>query len=513
MSVNDSSAEQRKAAALEPPSLTSSPEGLGIRDHTQHRRFATAPAGITPPFPHMQQHSPAASPHARAATDNTPHIFSPQLQDPPNHQPGKFLRKPMPGAQVVIESTESPNQAPDKKQKQEKTTLPSTVPSGVENMTGVGTFGHVEREPDLIYETGNSSPTTDISRVHRKTSRSPSPPKHGSPRMVLIPQAQSPKGQFEDGKVPSSPLLDAGVFDVGSECLDSGLSTAEEDVKSCEIPITWTGAGNDETRDVVKDLTPKQESAKPLISERISIGPMLPGGWNPVEDQHYTEGVSTERDETDATTPVHEVDAHIASPEVMHPDDKERKSQTGLVGFIPSQDSLPLPTHDKNKNNAPLGGTEGDSGQGWVMVSVEGKVPTQSKSSDSAQSLKTAANIASSPQTNDRPLTPPKQSSMSPAAKAIVIIDAIEANKTKAKSKDSRLSKPTSPSGFRRFFSITKAKKTSLTSPTTTDSAPESPKTREEKPKADVGFGSKVKRLNSVMEGSKATDDKPRGAS
>lgn len=471
-SVIPATSELRRAGQSgnpESPKYTSSPTELGVGGTSQHRRYATAPAGSgLPNFPEARD---ALHPAARAATENASHSRPPPS---PITQTGGFNRQATTRTNLPAPLAVKPPNYRDNKEggrrDQERAAPPSATPSGMENTTSPG--GTVrerqasERGGGVIYATGkNSSPVLPRNPAGR--SRSPSPP----PRQTSSPRPQSPLRSSSSPKqsaIPSSdksptpPLLGVGVFAVGSTYRNSELSSnTEADVKSCEIPIAWTG--NEEGRRV-QDLPTIAENPKTPKADRLSIGPMLPGGWQSTpEEEKPAEVVSIGQDAVAKASPtpntvdaaLQDVDAHVASPELMVADEKARKSQVGSVGVIPAPGPPPpLPSPEKDSTTAEQKEDGENSNQGWVLINVEAKEHKRGKSSGSGPptEMVTVPTPKSNEAALDATVTPEtsKEGTLSSAAKAIVMADAVEAKKEKAKSP-----------GLKRFFTKNKTRKLS----------------------------------------------------
>lgn len=483
---------RRQRNSSEPPGYSSSSGANGLQ--SMHRRGATEPPAI---------HS-APPVHIRAATDEG------ALR--PIAQP----RKPAPRAQVPVSVIHDDIQ---RDQDGHRAILPSVISSGIEDMTGVGATGYAPT-PDVFYSTspfnhndgpGRATPsmvpipltTSPRSRSNTPPSRARSPLRPVSNRAktppLLVSHSPSPPStpaqvglsadRLEDvhptavqvvedesgapGEGGTPPLLSPGVF--RDTVRDSAFSSSTD--ASCDIPIKWTGIP-----DRVQD---KAASRKVDAQHRVSQGPMLPGGWQPtpieekaeddydVEDQSIN--VVLDQDKFPESN-VQEVGSRVSSPRFKKAVLGQRKSEAGVV--VHPQPSLPppVPLLDKDKGKE-VGSAS--SGHGWVLVNVEGKSsPTQTELEQGSQSLDSVL-----PRSSDRPRSPvhkasnssaiaaakqgqPKsptaeQSSMSPAAKAIVIIDAVDA-KNKGKNQSKGRSEGTSSPGPRRFFSLSRKNSVSL---------------------------------------------------
>ncbi|KAJ6509235.1 hypothetical protein C8R47DRAFT_14090 [Mycena vitilis] len=425
--LNGSAAELRRVGTGHefPAHSPMSPQS---QQHSFHRRLASEPTS----------NSPGPTGHARSATDSP-------SGNSRRHSQSNVLRKGAPKVQLPVSVYDS---EPAHEGEVYRANLPSVVPEHVENFTGVGASG---RTPDVFYSTSpfghNRSPEApfplmlpvgDTSRSHspstRDASHRASPPVHeadvpsssSSPHHAPTPPLdQSPGGEmsmyYSDPPTPGTPghLLSPGAF---RDSAFSSTSTTDDDVS---IPIKWTG------------------------TERESLGPTFPGGWQPTpiderpEDAFdQTPDEREEEEDLDLPTPdVQHVGHRVNSPDLQAADVALRKSEAGLVGLIAASEN-----------------TEPNEGKGWVVIDVEGQ--------GGAPKEEMPVVASPEPQTPVSPAVLSKPSdaegsksggnstpvhSVSPAAKAIAVVDAIEAkNKSASRSKSPSND---SPSGIRKFFS------------------------------------------------------------
>ncbi|KAJ7130060.1 hypothetical protein C8R43DRAFT_1074140 [Mycena crocata] len=439
--LNGSQTEFRRVLpGTETPIFT--PMTLGQSQQSLHRRLASDPTS-NGPVPHS---------HARAATDSP--VRSSQ-------SPTNVLRKAAPRAQVPVSvhDTDVPLQ-----QGEVRANLPSIVPESVQDLTGIGASG---RTPDVFYSTSpfrhNETAETPFPLL-LPTSRSASPPSRGSsprggspmghassrtpPLASNAPSSSSSsphptrtppieRGQEEllavqsDPSTPGTPpLLGPGAF------RDSAFSSATNSTYEVPIPIKWTGGGGD-SRDEVLNTS--------------ESGPVFPGGWQPTPIEEKPEDGTYEEPEVqhDAPTPdVQEVSHRVASPDLQAADLALRKSEAGLVGLIAASESQEVPQSP-----------DASEGKGWVVVDVEGKgdgagmpVVSSSEPQTPITPLK-KSNTPLSASSNSGTGTP-TQSPVPHAAKAIAIVDAIEA-KNKSSSKGKSPSTDAPPGSIRRkLFSL-----------------------------------------------------------
>ena len=490
--------------------------GRGTRPETHgylgqvphHKRRPSAPTGhIAYPQnqPHPYPQPPQATIHIRAATDRA---GPSQL---PHSASGGALRKPAPRAQVPVSvNLDAPlEMEPSPDQEQFRAVLPSVISSDAENMTGVGAVARNDvpvHTPRIIYNTPDTpeqdyvstglpaSPGVPMTAAKRPKSSSPpsrrSPPRPVSTRSKTPPlltnlsrpsspaasrdlfphQPPSPVAQADrpsSGKTQTPPLLGSGVF-TGDIIRDSAFSSATGGTEaSQEIPIKWTG-GFDPEPASSEGKADRQEGSK---LKRVSTGPQLPGAWSASADEEKTEVTTTVGKAVDIVTDkddfedglghtaklaqekaperqLHDVDARVASPElVLNTDDGMRNSEAGLIGVMAS-----TPQKLESEPQSPVKREGG--GTGWVYVNVEGKSRPEGEGQTSDRppmhSRETSRTVKAA-----EPATPKSQpvTTLSPAAKAIVIIDAKEAKgkgKAKGAAADGR------PSGLRRLLSFSK---------------------------------------------------------
>ncbi|KDR85162.1 hypothetical protein GALMADRAFT_204710 [Galerina marginata CBS 339.88] len=436
--------EETSVTSPSPPMGSFAGLHLSPNQH-QHRRLATDPISPTP-------HSPVVQ-HARAATE------SPQRPLLPSPQP-QVLRKPAPRAQVPV-SVVQDSDIPDESHPL-RAHMPSTISAGVENMTGVGA------SPNIFYSTSPFDAAVahldDSGQISDPISPRPgkgSPSDHGRPPLrpvsdraktppLLVSSSAPPSptkpfmppvhDQFQsrgDLNLASPPLLGIGTF------RDSAFSSTSD--MSYEIPIKWTGPLKDETR------------AK---SSRVSSSPNFPGGWQPtpIAEKSEDETQNSPSDEKkNNTTPIHEIGSRFDAPEVIKPDMPLRKSEAALVGIIHSTSPAP-PVPRREKSEVREAQTPSNGGQGWVLVNVDNaSSPGPAEGHDGVRSDVSSTQlpgpllngVAKSDATPSPPVEQP-----SSAAKAIVIIDAMDSKHKKSRSTSGPKQTGEGSSGVRRFFSL-----------------------------------------------------------
>ncbi|KAF7339907.1 hypothetical protein MVEN_01908000 [Mycena venus] len=433
--LNGSAAELRRAVPEIPSVL--SPTSLNSQQ-SLHRRLASEPTSNVPISPS----------HARAATD------SPGGSSGGSSRPfsnSNVLRKAAPRAQVPVSVHDTD---PPTHEEGFRAHLPSVVPEHEQNFTGVGASG---RTPEVFYSTSpfhqnqaaeapfplvmpvgdvsppNSFGNSPLGRASPVLVASDVPSASSSHRVPTPPLDHPSPGEettvHSDPTTPGTPpqLLSPGAF------RDSAFSSASTSADDVPIPIKWTG------------------------EERESLGPSFPGGWQPTPIDERPEDMGGfdapddaifEQQDGMPTPDVQQVVQRVASPDLQAADLALRKSEAGLVGLIAASEN-PEPS-------------EGNEGKGWVVVDVEGKGDDGLASKIESPPL-VASPEPQSPASPTLQTKPTKDSSRSegtpgtasphPVAKAIAVVDAIEA-KNKSGSKSSKPSTDSSPSGIRKFFSI-----------------------------------------------------------
>lgn len=456
----------------------------GVIPTSLHRRVATGPQHLLTP-----SHGPSAPHHVRATTEtNGPFPASLPLLSP-HAVPDSGMRKPAPRAQVPVSVDFDPHD--DDEHDRYRTSLPSAVPSSCENMTGVGTLNRnrfiskatrppnsgepPEPEPDdeenvyspperrmnnrsrspsphrrvsAMRPVSTRSKTPPLLSSHPRDPRTPSPPPGGS--LMGIPRAQD----FISGENPT--LLSPGMFRIR----DSAFSSNSVDTTgSCDVPIRWTGLGKPEG---IENIEEEQE----LFTEEprphlVLHAPPLPGGW---EEEASGANDSSKTDEATVRPEhvrhpdrsLHDVDVRVASPELVR-DGVVRKSEAGMIGMIAPRSpppAIPIPSGDslgksKGNSSAPASptktGSRSGSGNGWVLVNVEGKDHTNGHSS----SPLTSPTIPNQDRT--RKVSHVNEKAPVPtAAKAIVVIDAKDSKSARMRG---------GGSGLRRLLSLSRPSK------------------------------------------------------
>ena len=466
----------------------STPESqeVGMIPSSLHRRAATGsqhpPAQVTPSsqtLPH----------HIRSLTESNP---TPPLATnfPPvslRSMPGNTMRKAAPHAQVPV-SFDFETQD-DEERGHIRTSLASAVPSSCENMTGIGSMARNRFTSNLIHTAvpgplpDADPPNEDVvyssslpERHHRtQSSRSPSPQRRisalrpVSTRSKTPPllRSHSPPGDPRTSSPPPAsrdislndgpPLLSPGIFRVRDSAYSA--NTVDTDT-SFGVPFKWGGLGRPEGIENIEEVHEE------LSEEAMPRGPVLPGAWAMAPEEERPEVFSRRAEPSKVDEHVlhleqrrspdkslHDIDARISSPELVN-DQAVRKSEAGLIGVISPPRPPPSPIHPPSRDSfhkmktssssdPPASPTKpssrSGSGNGWVLVNVEGKEhmtpagsPTSPTHAERGRKRTTSAAA--------------ERASMSATAKAIVVIDA----------KDAQARKESTGSGLRRLLSISR---------------------------------------------------------
>jgi hypothetical protein len=417
------------------------------------------------------------------------------------------VRKPAPRAQLpvsVAHSTASNENIPDAVTPTQRTThaeelrmeLQSSVGSAVD-MTGVGThkYGRSgepdatihQRMPSRLYGNlhfpGTSTPALKVPQtgvpprgaqpLGGATGRLDAQPATREANPASIPSRSRPsrrKSTSQSG-TPTPPLLSPEAFRNSANSSNSS--------QTVDVPIAWTGAGKDTGHSRSRSRDPKDS--------------VLPGGWvsastgikeSKAPGDHLNPNESHRHKHTMASPPQpEEQEVKAGTPEVVHP--KVRPARSGKATIVTeapraeshgtkATDRLPPPVkptpgkRDHNPAKAPA--------EGWVLVNVAQPVIPSAPQAPYPSQHTLQRKQSFPPMSSQRPpashspySTGPRgvptgpaddshkkarsnynPSSMSPAAKAIVVFDAIEAKQRKATTGDA------SQSSFRKFFSLSR---------------------------------------------------------
>ena len=489
VSQNGSMLDLRRSNRTSTPDQTSNPD-TGVIPSSLHRRVATVPQHPTHGFP------PSGPHHHRAATETNlfhpPYSSTPPLGNP-RIVPGNGVRKPAPRAQLPVSVDLDAQDEED--HGHYRTSLASAVPSGCENMTGIGSlnrnrFNPNAHEPDILGTTGPPDDDDDetvhpheengpsasrrISAPRPTSMRSKAPPPltsqlHDPPRISSPSNNESVPGTSQaQASVPlaeNPPLLSPGMFRIRDSAFSANsIGTTG----SCEVPIKWSGLGRPEGIGCIEE-EPDQypEDSVPRLA---SPAPALPGAWTipaeelPVQNGEASrgadKGTARLQHSRNPDRSVHDVDARVASPELVH-EENVRKSEAGLIGMMPPHQSQsrpgpsPLPRPSKESlvrtkhgsYDSPASPTKTGSRSGstdrWVLVNLEGKDHLGHPSSPLAS--------PTIPQTGDRcrkPSTNAVDKALGPSpAKAVVVVGAKDGKEGKAKA---------GGSGLRRLWSFSR---------------------------------------------------------
>lgn len=324
------------------------------------------------------------------------------------------------------------------------------------------TVGAVSGSPSSPAHSGETPPNLRSSPDLHIQTMAAIPAHHESAPQRPPPSAYVSDSSAQSGPVtPGTPqeLLGPGVF------RDSALSTSTD--MSAEIPIKWTGGMERET-------WVDHDDGAPAVQRESLATPMFPGGWQPTPIEEKPEHTHPEHHHGEALTiildqdkhpeqPLHELNDRVASPEITSPQTVRRQSEAGVLGHMPD----PEPPSSKGKEK-----------EGWVLVNVEGQSASSPEPGAEGEQRQGSSNSGTTQVLSQSPeplspsspattrlaesspiLGPPigqqpsnPQGTMSPAAKAIVILDAVD-QKQQAKSKKN---KSGSSSRIKRFFSLSK---------------------------------------------------------
>ena len=450
--------------------------------------------------------------HTRAASSNN---ITSSGTGPRSSKSG-VVRKPAPRAQLpvsVAHSTASHEHIPDAESPtthadELRMELQSSVGSAVD-MTGVGThkYGRPGEPDEAIYQRmpsrlygnlrlpGTSAPAVKVPQTGGPsrsaqpfggaTGRLDAQPTTREANLAPIPSGSRPshrKSTSQSG-MPTPPLLSPGAFRNSANSSNSS--------QTVDVPIAWTGAGkeNGHPRSRSRSRDPKEN--------------VLPGGWvsastgikeSKAPGDHPNPNESHRRRHT-LTPPsqLEEQEVKAGTPELVYP--KLRPARSGKATIVTEApraephgakfaDRLPEPVtptpgrRDHNPTKVPA--------EGWVLVNVGQPgmpsappapyLPSQNRL-QRKQSFPPLSSqrppVAHSPYSTGSRVVPTghavgshkkapsnyNPSSMSPAAKAIVVFDAIESKQQKATTGNAP------QSSFRKFFSLSRPDSPPIKSP------------------------------------------------
>jgi len=438
--------------------------------------------------------------HSRAATEGSI-VLSSRNTSPsgPISSKSSLVRKPAPRAQLPVSVAHS-NASNDNVHGGEippaksdlRLELQSSVGSA-EDMTGVGTqkYGRAGEPDTTLYHRvpskfNSNSPgvpssyypsmsaslmkatqPSGLPRIAKSTGRTEMPSATREAVSSSIP-LRSRQSSVKATSQPITPLLSPGAF------RDSSSSNTGQTV---DVPSTWPGAG--------REIGPSGSNTR----SRDPKESLFPGGWIPPSAETKVPGDYP--DEVDAhnhapksslNSKPEEHEVKVSVPEIVHPRHRlARGGEATLVTEAPRADlprtkgpdrlsPSPKSTLDRRDNDP-----HKPPAEGWVLVSVgqpsmtsapQAPKPTSQHVLRRKQSFPpqkpplSRSAYSNGPRAAPTPTGSPvgnghtkassdPPSSMSPAAKAIVIIDAMQAKR-----------KPTSgdnpQSSFRKFFSLSR---------------------------------------------------------
>lgn len=415
VSQSGSMLDVRRSNRASTPDQTLNPEP-GIIPSSLHRRAATVSQHPPHGYPHSQS-TPMS--HTRAATETNVTLPSYSPSTPfgsPRAAPGNGIRKPAPRAQVPV-SVDLDAHDEDERLRY-RTSLASLVPSSCENMTGVGTLHrsrlHSNLSPaDASGTTRASDDDDETIHMHQENSQSDASlrrqlntPQPQSTRSKtpppFTPHARDPRAstsdtagvsQVQDHVVTgeNTPLLSPGMFRIRDSAFSANSAGTSG---SCEVPIKWSGLSRPEGIGDIEEEPDQYHEDSGL--QHVSPPPTLPGAWATISDDEqfangeafHSEKATVRQRRRSPVRSVHDVDARVTSPEVIH-EDAVRKSEAGLVGVISAQPAQPVLSPVSMPSKESLGrtkrassgppasptktGSRSGSTDRWVLVNLEGK--------------------------------------------------------------------------------------------------------------------------------------------
>lgn len=420
-----------------------------------HRRLGTE---ATP-------HSPLLGQHNRSSSENSQRQASPT----PHHN---VLRKAAPRAQVPVDVrvSEILDSGPAT-----RAHLPSNVPTGVADMTGIGSG----RSPNVFYEASPFDVTPSqrqhdplsptpvlVSPILRRANstgspRSPGPVSGRTKTPPLFMSYPPSRVKSPPSPVNSRPATPVAELRSGPHLISSSVFRDSSDTDMTrEIPIKWTGPLNsDPVAGRLQTLERK--------TNQFEGSPVIPGGWQttpiPEKEEGNDQRYSSEEKER-CTPPIQENESRIQAPEIVEQDAELRKSEAVLVGIIKSTSPLQNKSPPMSPSQTPSLTQRKDSaaggGQGWVMVNVENSNSALQTSGDNRSASRLTPPVSDlqsseSVGTADAGQQPlPQQAS--PEAKAIVVIDVLNSKKPRSTSSKE------GDSGIKRLFSLSRKNSVSV---------------------------------------------------
>lgn len=241
------------------------------------------------------------------------------------------------------------------------------------------------------------------------------------------------------------------------------VNTIDTDMSS-GAPFKWPGLGRPDGIENIEEVHEEPcEESTPHV---------LPGAWEMSPEEERPEVLSRMTEPSMANErglhlehrrspdkSLHDIDARIASPELVS-DQAVRKSEAGLIGMISPPRPPPPPIHPPSRESlykrkassstdppaSPIkSGSRSGSGNGWVLVNVEGKEHMTASTSTPVGSPTSPTQVERKGKRTTSAAA--ERASMSAAAKAIAVVDAQD---SKAKKRQS------TGSGLRRLLSISR---------------------------------------------------------
>ncbi|KAH0590529.1 hypothetical protein J132_03232 [Termitomyces sp. J132] len=399
--------------------------GSSLAGISHHQRLVSEPTGFSTCAPH---HIRAPAEQGNAQKFSLVYGYRAETSMGPT-----LLRKPAPRAQVpvsIVHEGDPPGIDGV------RVHLPSSISSGVEDMTGVGANGFFP-EASQTSEHSERSPATVSSSRRLLTTPATRPQ---SPLRPSVNHHEIPQSLASNLASSTHHLPYAGRQDLSNESLVSGA--CRDSVKSegdLNISIQRTGVGD--TIDPQKEGNSAQQTRGIMTPSRrkvSTVGPILPGGWQPSPIEEKSEGLDgiTEfqiqlqpedsgprNTNAGKNTPIHEVASRVASPELTRPEMPLRKSEAALVGLI--TDTSPVPASPMTSRDVGADSPTSGKGQGWVLVSVgESSTGSQVRFGE--------------PVDGTQALGGTEHATPSSHAKAIAVIDVLD-NKSKGKGRSDAL--------------------------------------------------------------------------
>ncbi|CAL1696019.1 unnamed protein product [Somion occarium] len=324
------------------------------------------------------------------------------------------------------------------------------------------------RPRGLSESKSSPSPPADVSSRNTPTPQTPSPGRaNGEPQQHVHVNEALKSPPTDAPRIPTPPLLASGVF------RDSAFTSFTQR-QSHEVPITWTGRDPERTDKMIPQMEHERStSGARNLSQRESdkddvAHAMFPPTIREQPSQELDELAGAFAMSLNGEPSPDKQKGYVPSmsPKPVHPSGEAlRKSEVAALGTLPQHDPKSRPSPPRDRKEKKPARERLDSG--WVMVNVEGSEKSKGKGKQSSPDR----GRSKSPTSNGRPAPHTRSSSdskvpssrsrtpkttggnapatMSAAAKAIVMIDAMDAKHEKAKTR----------SGFGRLLGRTKGPK------------------------------------------------------